>query len=136
MRFHLCLQRNNLKANGMMKILMTLISRNHGRMKMNLLRLQYNGLHCNLLVEEADYKSTTELFSKKGDDKTLDNYIPKFESDFVEYAEHISTKLRPYEKSYHYIALIKAVMRLSLTSLEAADVKETKRIEDQGEYGK
>ncbi|KHG12693.1 Adam [Gossypium arboreum] len=95
-----------------------------------------------LLVEEADYKSTTELFSKKGDDKTLDNYIPKFESDFVEYAEHISTKLRPYEKSYHYIALIKAVMRLSLTSLEAADVKgfwhdaETKRIEDQGEYGK
>ncbi|KHG12692.1 fadA [Gossypium arboreum] len=48
MRFHLCLQRNNLKANGMMKILMTLISRNHGRMKMNLLRLQYNGLHCNL----------------------------------------------------------------------------------------
>ncbi|MFQ6650240.1 hypothetical protein Gotur_022364, partial [Gossypium turneri] len=39
MRFHLSLQRNNLKANGMMKILMTLISRNHGRMKMNLLRL-------------------------------------------------------------------------------------------------
>ncbi|MBA0868509.1 hypothetical protein Goshw_014801, partial [Gossypium schwendimanii] len=37
MRFHLCLQRNNLKANGMIKILMTLISRNHGRMKMNLL---------------------------------------------------------------------------------------------------
>ncbi|MFQ6662239.1 hypothetical protein Gotur_030111, partial [Gossypium turneri] len=29
MRFHLCLQRNNLKANGMIKILMTLISRNH-----------------------------------------------------------------------------------------------------------
>ncbi|MFQ6669156.1 hypothetical protein Gotur_034513, partial [Gossypium turneri] len=106
MRFHLSLQRNNLKANGMMKILMTLISRNHGRMKMNLLRLR--------LVEEADYKSTTELFSKKGDDKTLDNFIPKSESDFVEYAELISHKLRPYE----------AVMRLSLTSLKAADVKD------------
>ncbi|MBA0797734.1 hypothetical protein Gohar_008402, partial [Gossypium harknessii] len=66
------------------------------------------------LVEEADYKSTTELFSKKGDDKSLDNFIPKSESDFVEYAELISHKLRPYE----------AVMRLSLTSLKAADVKD------------
>ncbi|XP_052488113.1 uncharacterized protein LOC128041792 [Gossypium raimondii] len=89
MRFHLCLQRNNLKSNGMINILMTLISRNHGRMKMNLLRLR--------LVEEADYKSTIELFSKKGDNKTFDNFIPKFESDFVEYVELISHKLRPYE---------------------------------------
>ncbi|MBA0626442.1 hypothetical protein Godav_004109 [Gossypium davidsonii] len=89
MRFHLCLQRNNLKANGIVKILMTLISRNHGRMNMNLLRLR--------LVEEADYKSKIELFSKKGDNKTFDNFIPKFESDFVEYAELISHKLRPYE---------------------------------------
>ena len=51
------------------------------------------------LVEEADYRSTTELFSKKGDDKTLDNFIPKSESDFAEYAELISHKLRPYEVS-------------------------------------
>lgn len=50
-------------------------------------------------MEEADYKSTTELFSKKGDDKTLDNFIPKSESDFVEYAELISHKLRSYEVS-------------------------------------
>lgn len=28
------------------------------------------------------------------------------------------------QKSYHYIALLKAVMRLSLTSLKAADVKD------------
>ncbi|MBA0869551.1 hypothetical protein Goshw_030081 [Gossypium schwendimanii] len=49
------------------------------------------------LVEEADYNSTIELFSKKGDNKTFDNFIPKFESDFVEYAELISHKLRPYE---------------------------------------
>ncbi|GLT32557.1 hypothetical protein SLA2020_072160 [Shorea laevis] len=77
------------------------------------------------LVEEADYKSTTELFAKKGgDDKTLDNFIPKSESDFMEYAELISNKLRPYEKSYHYIALLKAVMRLSMTALKAADAKE------------
>ncbi|KMT09076.1 hypothetical protein BVRB_6g131840 [Beta vulgaris subsp. vulgaris] len=76
------------------------------------------------LVEEADYKSTTELFAKKGDDKTLDNFIPKSESDFAEYAELVSHKLRAYEKSFHYIGLLKAVMRLSTTSLKAADAKE------------
>ncbi|TYI23629.1 hypothetical protein ES332_A06G177600v1 [Gossypium tomentosum] len=43
MRFHLSLQRNNLKANGMIKILMTLILKNHGRIKMNLLRLGMMG---------------------------------------------------------------------------------------------
>ncbi|KAL9257959.1 Eukaryotic translation initiation factor 3 subunit J-like protein [Drosera capensis] len=76
------------------------------------------------LVEEADYRSTAELFSKKGDDKTLENFIPKSESDFLEYAELVSHKLRPYEKSYHYIALLKNVMRLSMTALKAADAKE------------
>ena len=49
------------------------------------------------LVEEADFKATTELFSKKDDEKTLDNFIPNSESDFLEYAELISHKLRPYE---------------------------------------
>lgn len=77
------------------------------------------------LVEEADYKNTAELFaSKKGEDKTIDNFIPKSESDFTEYAELISSKLRPYEKSFHYIGLLKHVMRLSMTSLKAADAKE------------
>ncbi|XP_042496141.1 eukaryotic translation initiation factor 3 subunit J-A-like [Macadamia integrifolia] len=76
------------------------------------------------LEEEADYKSTTELFAKRGDEKTLDNFIPKSESDFTEYAELVSHKLRPYEKSFHYIGLLKAVMRLSMTSLKAADAKE------------
>uniref|UniRef100_A0A7C9CFG8 Eukaryotic translation initiation factor 3 subunit J n=1 Tax=Opuntia streptacantha TaxID=393608 RepID=A0A7C9CFG8_OPUST len=76
------------------------------------------------LVEEADYRSTTELFAKKGDEKTLDNFIPKSESDFLEYAELLSHKLRSYEKSYHYIGLLKAVMRLSTISLKAADAKE------------
>lgn len=104
-------------------------------------------------MEEADYRSTTELFAKKGDIKTVDNFIPKSESDFEEYAELISHKLRPYDvsffsffffvsclyiekvltllkyslwmqKSYHYIALLKAVMRQSTTSLKAADAKD------------
>ena len=106
-------------------------------------------------MEEADYKSTTDLFKKSGDEKTLDNFIPKSDSDFLEYAELISHKLRPYEvytiyldhyfcpsmyehslfsrvspkklllqKSFHYINLLKDVIRLSMTSLKAADAKE------------
>jgi len=76
------------------------------------------------LVEEADYKSTKELFGKGGDENTLDNFIPKSDSDFLEYAELISRKLRPHEKSFHYIGLLKAVMRLSVTALKAADAKD------------
>ncbi|KAG2709452.1 hypothetical protein I3760_05G240200 [Carya illinoinensis] len=76
------------------------------------------------LVEEADYSSTKELFGKRGDEKNLDNFIPKSESDFLEYAELISHKLRAHEKSYHYIGLLKAVMRLSMTAMKAADAKE------------
>lgn len=50
------------------------------------------------LVEEADFRSTTELFAKKGgDQKSLDTFIPNSESDFAEYAELIANKLRPYE---------------------------------------
>lgn len=76
------------------------------------------------LVEEADFRSTAELFAKKDDEKLLDSFIPKSESDFSEYAELISHKLRPFEKSYHYIHLLKTVMRLSMTSMKAADAKE------------
>ncbi|KAJ7000340.1 eukaryotic translation initiation factor 3 subunit J [Populus alba x Populus x berolinensis] len=49
------------------------------------------------LVEEADFRSTAELFGKKDDEKSLDSFIPKSESDFSEYAELISHKLRPFE---------------------------------------
>ncbi|KAK2972928.1 hypothetical protein RJ640_015643 [Escallonia rubra] len=76
------------------------------------------------LEEEADYRHTAELFAKRPDEKSLDNFIPKSESDFSEYAELISHKLRPYEKSFHYIGLLKAVMRLSMVSLKVADAKE------------
>ncbi|KAL1154839.1 hypothetical protein V6Z11_A09G271100 [Gossypium hirsutum] len=92
MTFRLLFQRSNLKANGMMKMLMMLISRNRGRMKMK---------NVFWLVEEADFRSTTELFAKKGDIKTVDNFIPKSESDFEEYAELISHKLRPYDLSLY-----------------------------------
>lgn len=59
--------------------------------------MQYFAFLAYRLVEEADYRSTKELFGKRGDEKTLDNFIPKSESDFLEYAELISHKLRAHE---------------------------------------
>lgn len=76
------------------------------------------------LVEESDYQSTTELFGKRDGDHSLDDFIPKSESDFNEYAELLAQKLRPYEKSFHYLTLLKALMRHAMTSLKAADAKE------------
>ncbi|CAM0947479.1 unnamed protein product [Alopecurus aequalis] len=77
------------------------------------------------LVEEADFKSTAELFAKKdGSEKSLETFIPKSESDFAEYAELIANKIRPYEKSFHYMGLLKNVMRLSMTTLKGVDAKE------------
>ena len=48
-------------------------------------------------MEEADFRSTAELFAKRDDEKTIDNFIPKSENDFMEYAELVSHKLRPHE---------------------------------------
>ncbi|XP_015950865.1 uncharacterized protein LOC107475736 [Arachis duranensis] len=77
------------------------------------------------LVKEADYKSTKELFGGgEKDEKNLDTFIPKSESDFLEYAELISHRLRAFEKSDHYIGLLKAVMRLSMVQLQGADAKD------------
>ncbi|KAG8057952.1 hypothetical protein GUJ93_ZPchr0002g25057 [Zizania palustris] len=82
-------------------------------------------LHQQRLVEEADFKSTTELFRNKNvSEKSLDTFIPKSESDFAEYAELIANKLRPYEKSFHYMSLLKNIMRLSMKSLKGADAKD------------
>ncbi|KAL3624916.1 hypothetical protein CASFOL_031584 [Castilleja foliolosa] len=47
--------------------------------------------------EPAPAWYTAELFGKMGDEKTLDDFIPKSESDFTEYAEFVVHKLRPYE---------------------------------------
>lgn len=48
-------------------------------------------------MEEADYQVTAELFGAKTEEKGVDIFIPKSETDFLEYAELISHKLAPYE---------------------------------------
>lgn len=52
----------------------------------------------NRLVEEADYQHTTELFGGKSTGgRSLEDFIPKSEQDFLEYAELLSQKIRPFE---------------------------------------
>ncbi|KAF5175691.1 Translation initiation factor eif3 subunit [Thalictrum thalictroides] len=48
-------------------------------------------------VEEADYKFTTELSAKAYNEKSLDNFVPRSESNFLEYAKLISHKLVLFE---------------------------------------
>lgn len=77
------------------------------------------------LVEEADYQHTSELFGgKQRGSRSLEGFIPKSEDDFLEYAELLAQKLRPFEKSFHYKTLLKALMRHSVASLNASDAKE------------
>lgn len=65
------------------------------------------------LVEEADYRATAELFGTKGEEKSLDVFIPKSETDFLEYAEMISHRLRPYEVWLHSVFLLSAFGRVA-----------------------
>ena len=61
------------------------------------------------LVEEADYRATAELFGTKGEEKSLDVFIPKSESDFLEYAEMISHRLTPYEVWLRSVSLLSSL---------------------------
>ena len=48
-------------------------------------------------MEESDYQATTELFGQSSTVQSLDDFIPKSESDFLEYAELVAQKIRLYE---------------------------------------
>lgn len=77
------------------------------------------------LVEEADYQHTLEAFGgKQRGGPSLEGFIPKSEEDFLEYAELLAQKIRPFEKSFHFKALLKTLMRHSVASLNASDAKE------------
>lgn len=57
-------------------------------------------------MEEADYQSTAELFGVKSVEKSPDMFIPKSESDFLDYAELISQRLVPFEVCYILFLLL------------------------------
>ncbi|KAF5955526.1 hypothetical protein HYC85_008382 [Camellia sinensis] len=55
----------------------------------------------NSIADEGDPKSSEELFTESGNEKSVDNLIPKSETDFLEYANLISQKLHQYEMCSH-----------------------------------
>ncbi|KAJ6735229.1 EUKARYOTIC TRANSLATION INITIATION FACTOR 3 SUBUNIT J [Salix purpurea] len=79
------------------------------------------------LVEEADFRSTTELFAKKGDEKSLDSFIPKSESDFLEYAELISHKLRSFEVCKRSSASVSAIANKKIKAEKEANAGKKKQ---------
>eukprot|EP00270_Netrium_digitus_P003673 TRINITY_DN1434_c0_g1_i1.p1 TRINITY_DN1434_c0_g1~~TRINITY_DN1434_c0_g1_i1.p1 ORF type:complete len:230 (+),score=59.39 TRINITY_DN1434_c0_g1_i1:374-1063(+) len=76
------------------------------------------------LVEESDFKSTKELFGDTKSVKSVDDFIPKTEAEFIEYAELLASKMTAFSKSFHYMAMLKAFVRKASASLAAADAKE------------
>ncbi|KAK9678288.1 hypothetical protein RND81_11G201200 [Saponaria officinalis] len=56
--------------------------------------------------------------------------------DFSLIDEDASRIVRFRDKSFHYIGLLKAVMRLSMTSLKAADANEKLKVEKEANAGK
>ncbi|CAI5507241.1 unnamed protein product [Closterium sp. Naga37s-1] len=78
------------------------------------------------LVEESDFKATKELFGgkKKEAERSLDDFLPKSEADFNEFADLIAARITPHSKSFHYVALIKSILRKVEAPLVGKDAKE------------
>ncbi|GJP48613.1 hypothetical protein CLOM_g7904 [Closterium sp. NIES-68] len=77
------------------------------------------------LVEESDFKATKELFGKKKEaERSLDDFLPKSEADFNEFADLIAARITPHSKSFHYVALIKNILRKVEAPLVGKDAKE------------
>ncbi|CAI5513950.1 unnamed protein product [Closterium sp. Naga37s-1] len=78
------------------------------------------------LVEESDFKATKELFGgkKKEAERSLDDFLPKSEADFNEFADLIAARITPHSKSFHYVSLIKNILRKVEAPLVGKDAKE------------
>eukprot|EP00899_Mesostigma_viride_P023913 jgi/Mesvir1/4706/Mv05632-RA.1 len=77
------------------------------------------------LVEEADYKATQELFKgTSGAAKSIDDFIPKTLADFQALGELVAAKVTPFEKSLHYLELLKALVRAATAGINSEKVKE------------
>ena len=75
------------------------------------------------LVEDADLRSAQDLFG--GSDVSLDDFVPKSAKDFEQFGKLVSQKyLSPHVKSSHYKALLKALLKEALASLEVQQVKD------------
>ena len=67
-------------------------------MNKSLYNADYSDVSFVRLVEEADYQHTLEAFGgKQRGGPSLEGFIPKSEEDFLEYAELLAQKIRPFE---------------------------------------
>eukprot|EP00271_Cylindrocystis_brebissonii_P011673 TRINITY_DN29578_c0_g1_i1.p1 TRINITY_DN29578_c0_g1~~TRINITY_DN29578_c0_g1_i1.p1 ORF type:complete len:225 (+),score=81.45 TRINITY_DN29578_c0_g1_i1:326-1000(+) len=77
------------------------------------------------LVEESDFKLMKEMIGGKSEElKSLDDFIPKTEAEFLQYSELVAGKLTAFNKSFHYMAMVKAFVRKATVSLTAAETKD------------
>eukprot|EP00245_Coleochaete_scutata_P002728 TRINITY_DN13780_c0_g1_i1.p1 TRINITY_DN13780_c0_g1~~TRINITY_DN13780_c0_g1_i1.p1 ORF type:complete len:229 (-),score=89.94 TRINITY_DN13780_c0_g1_i1:852-1538(-) len=77
------------------------------------------------IVEEADLASTKELFKSEGkESKSLDDFIPKSETDFIEYGRLVAAKITPYQKNFPYMAMLKELLKNVTNDMDSVSVKE------------
>ncbi|GAQ79880.1 Translation initiation factor 3 subunit J [Klebsormidium nitens] len=76
------------------------------------------------LVEESDFKATKELFGGDKEERSLEGFIPKTEADYLEYATLVAEKVTPFQKSFHYLTMLKQLSRVASEPLKGADVKD------------
>ncbi|THG04104.1 hypothetical protein TEA_025426 [Camellia sinensis var. sinensis] len=96
-----------------------IISSMHNGLLRKKLRIRTSGI-----ADEGDPKSSEELFTESGNEKSLDNLIPKSETDFLEYANLISQKLHQYEVNARYFQTLKLWEKSSMLQLFWVDLQE------------
>jgi hypothetical protein len=80
------------------------------------------GLH--RLVEESDFELAQEAFGGAAA-LDLDKFIPKSQGEFEMYAKVVASKLlKPYERSAHYMNMMKALLRATTSFMDASEAKE------------
>lgn len=80
------------------------------------------------LVEEADLRAAKELFGGGDEDIALDGFEPKSKSEYEKLGSAISYKyLTSRSESAFYTAGLKALLRVALRDLCAADVKDVEQ---------
>mmetsp|Transcript_2605 Transcript_2605/g.9530 ORF Transcript_2605/g.9530 Transcript_2605/m.9530 type:complete len:282 (+) Transcript_2605:3-848(+) len=76
------------------------------------------------LVEAADLQTAKELFGDVAS-INLDEFVPKTEKDFEKYGGMLAAKyLKAYEKSSHFGALVKAIVKGATNGMPSSGVKE------------
>eukprot|EP01099_Mayorella_cantabrigiensis_P000904 TRINITY_DN1386_c0_g1_i1.p1 TRINITY_DN1386_c0_g1~~TRINITY_DN1386_c0_g1_i1.p1 ORF type:complete len:220 (+),score=70.35 TRINITY_DN1386_c0_g1_i1:133-792(+) len=86
-----------------------------------------------ILVEDADYSNTKDLFAGISSDTTpeeafnLDS-LPTTEAEFSQYADFIAEKFNRHSTSMHYVHFLKSLLTGATKNMKVEDIKELSRI--------